>query len=71
MAYLAVLGLIVAGAAGLLFALPGLRKPENAADARRAASLMTPAVDAPEDASARTESFWLLRATDWIRARSG
>ena len=35
LAYLAVLGLIVAGAAGLLFALPGLRKPENTADASR------------------------------------
>jgi TIR domain len=31
LAYLAALGLILAGAAGLLFALPGLRKPENGA----------------------------------------
>jgi TIR domain len=46
LSYLAALGLIVAGAAGLVFALPGLRKPENAADASRAASPMTPTVDA-------------------------
>jgi hypothetical protein len=54
LAYLAVLGLIVAGAVGLVFALPGLRKPENAVDARRAVSPMTRPVDAPEDASTRT-----------------
>jgi hypothetical protein len=46
LSYLAALGLIVAGAAGLVVALPGLRKPENAADASRAASPMTPTVDA-------------------------
>ena len=54
LAYLAVVGLFVAVAAVLVFALPGLRKTENAADASRAASPMTPTVDAPEDASART-----------------
>src|SRR5271165_6481561 len=43
LAYLAVLGLIVAGAAGLVFALPGVRKSENAADASRVASPMAPA----------------------------
>jgi hypothetical protein len=46
LSYLAALGLIVAGAAGLVFALLGLGKPENAADASRAASPMTPTVDA-------------------------
>jgi hypothetical protein len=46
LSYLAALGLIVAGAAGLVVALPGLRKPENAADASRAAFPMTPTVDA-------------------------
>ena len=67
LAYLAALGLIVAGAAGLVFALPGLRKPENAADASRAASPVTPTVEAEES----LESLLLLRAIDWIRARSG
>ena len=44
----------MAGTAVLVFALPSLRKTENAADSSRAASPMTPTVDAPEDASART-----------------
>jgi hypothetical protein len=52
--YLVALGLIVAGAAGLVFALPGLRKPENAADMSRAASPTAPTAGSPEDASART-----------------
>jgi TIR domain len=52
--YLAVLGLIVAGAAGLVFGLPGFRKPDNTAEVSRAASPTTTTVDAPEDASART-----------------
>jgi len=37
--YIAVLGLIVAVAAGLLFALPALRKPETAIDAKPVASI--------------------------------
>ena len=69
--YVAVLGLIGAGAAGLLFAPPGLRKSENVVDTRPTGSLMTPAVSAPEDASARTSLSAPLRAIDWIRARSG
>ena len=52
--YVAVLGLIGAGAAGLLFAPPGLRKSENVLDTRPIGSLATPAVSAPQDASART-----------------
>jgi TIR domain len=54
LAYLALLGVIVAGAAGLIVALPGLRKPENAAGTSQPVSLATPNVAAPEDASART-----------------
>jgi hypothetical protein len=54
LAYLAVLGVIVAGAAGSLFALSGLRKSENVVDTRATGSRTTPAVSAPEDASART-----------------
>jgi hypothetical protein len=52
LAYLALLGVVVAGAAALLVALPSLRKPENIVDTRPIGSL-TPAVKAPEDASAR------------------
>ena len=46
LSYLAALGLIVAGAAGLVFGLPGFRKPDNTAEVSRAASPMTPTVDA-------------------------
>ena len=57
--YVAVLGLIGAGAAGLLFARPGLglRKSETVVDTRPTGSLMTPAVSALQDASARTSLF--------------
>jgi hypothetical protein len=43
--YLAVLGLIVVGVAGLLVALHGSRKPETFADAKLAASVFTPSAD--------------------------
>jgi hypothetical protein len=43
--YLAVLGLIVAGVAGLLGALYGLRKPETSADVKPAAPVFAPSVD--------------------------
>ena len=43
--YLAVLGLIVAGVAGLLVALHSLRKPETSADAKPAASVFALSVD--------------------------
>jgi hypothetical protein len=52
--YLVALGLIVAGATALVFALPGLRKPENAADMSRAVSPMAPTAGSTKDASART-----------------
>jgi hypothetical protein len=57
LAYLAALGLILAGAAGLVFALPGLQKPENAADASRAASPVTPTVDANPSAAAQGDGL--------------
>jgi hypothetical protein len=53
LAYLAVLGLIVVGAARLFFALPGSRNSENVVDTTPTGSLTTHAVKAPEDASAR------------------
>jgi hypothetical protein len=43
--YLAVLGVIVAGVAGLLVALHGLRKPETSADAKSEASSVAVSVD--------------------------
>ena len=55
LAYLAAVGLILAGAAGLVFALPGLRKAENAADASRAASPVTPTVGANLSAAAQDD----------------
>ena len=53
LAYLAVLGVIVAGAAGLVFALPALRKAESAVGASRATSPITPTVDASLSAAAQ------------------